>query len=114
MPVGRRHRDRAGDRPERGPTVLIIAGALYVDAAVRDAYLAAAVEIDRLARAAPGCLDFAQTADGLDAERINVYERWESDEDLHRFRTSGGPVVELPEIRSADVRKYRIAAVEAP
>jgi quinol monooxygenase YgiN len=98
-----------------GPTVLIIAGALYVDAADRDRYLAAAADIDRLARAAPGCLDFAQTADGLDAERINVYERWESDEDLHRFRTSGGPpTLDLPDIRSADVRKYRISAVEAP
>ena len=95
--------------------MLIIAGALYVDAADRDRYLAAAAGIDRLARSAPGCLDFAQTADGLDAERINVFERWESDEDLHRFRTSGGPVEapELPEIRSADVRKYRISAVEA-
>ncbi len=95
--------------------MLIIAGALYVDAADRDRYLAAAAGIDRMARAAPGCLDFAQTADGLDAERINVYERWESDEDLHRFRTSGGPpTLDLPDIRSADVRKYLISAVEAP
>lgn len=95
--------------------MLIVAGSLYVDAADRDRYLAAAVDIDRMARAAPGCLDFAQTPDGLDAERINVFERWESDEDLHRFRTSGGPPeMELPELRSADVRKYRISAVEAP
>lgn len=95
--------------------MLIIAGALYVAAADRDRYLAAAAEIDRMARAAPGCLDFAQTPDSLDAERINVYERWESDEALHRFRTSGGPEPEqLPELRSADVRKYRISAVEAP
>ena len=95
--------------------MLIIAGSLYVDAADRDRYLAAAADIDRMARSAPGCLDFAQTADGLDAERINVYERWESDEHLHTFRTSGGPEpVDLPELRSADVRKYRISAVEAP
>ena len=94
--------------------MIIIAGSLRVDADDRDGYLAAAADIDRLARRAPGCLDFAQTADLLDPERINVYERWESDEDLVRFRTSGGPQPDLPDLRSADVRKYRISAVEEP
>jgi hypothetical protein len=46
--------------------------------------------------------------------RINIYERWESDEDLLRFRTPGGPDIETPDILGADVRKYRIAGVEAP
>ncbi len=50
----------------------------------------------------------------LDPERINVYERWESDDDLHRFRSPGGPELELPPLRFADVRKYRIASVEEP
>jgi quinol monooxygenase YgiN len=95
--------------------MLIIAGALYLDAADRDRYLAGTAAIDQLAREAPGCLDFAQTADSLDPRRINVYERWESDEDLHRFRNSGGPEPpELPELHAADVHKYRISAVEAP
>lgn len=39
-----------------------------------------------LARAAPGCLDFAQSADPLDAGRINIFERWESAADLEAFR----------------------------
>ncbi|MFI5909800.1 putative quinol monooxygenase [Dactylosporangium sp. NPDC051541] len=94
--------------------MIIIAGALRVEAGDRERYLAAVVEVARLARDAPGCLDFIQSADPLDAEVIRVYERWESDEDLLAFRTSGGPELDLPPLLSADVRKYRIAGVEAP
>ncbi|MGI5239646.1 putative quinol monooxygenase [Dactylosporangium sp. CA-139066] len=94
--------------------MIIIAGRLDVDAEDRDAYLAAVDGVARLARASAGCLDFVQAADPIDAGRINVYERWESDEDLHRFRGSGGPLPDLPPLRSADVQKYRICGVEAP
>ena len=94
--------------------MIIVAGTLSVDAAERDEYLEAVIDVALLARRAPGCFDFVQTADPLDPERIHVYERWESDEHLHSFRTGGGPDLDLPPLRSADVRKYRIAAVEAP
>jgi len=97
--------------------VIIVAGWLRVAPADRDRYLAAVADVARLARAAPGCLDFTQAADPLDAERINVYERWESDEDLLRFRTSGDPDApepDVPDLLGAEVRKYRIASVEAP
>ena len=40
-----------------------------------------------LARAAPGCLDFAQSADQLEPDRINIFERWESDAHLEAFRS---------------------------
>ena len=96
--------------------MIIVAGPLHVDPADRDRYLDLTADVAVLARAAPGCLDFVQAPDPLDPSRINVYERWESDEDLHRFRTSGGPEepAEVPELRAAEVRKYRIAGVEAP
>jgi quinol monooxygenase YgiN len=94
--------------------MLIIAGELHVDPADRDRYLAAAAGVAPQARSFPGCLDFVQAADPVDPGRINVYERWESDEDLLRFRGSGGPELDLPELLAADVHKYRIAAVEAP
>jgi quinol monooxygenase YgiN len=94
--------------------LIIIAGRLHVDPADRDRYLAAVAEVTRLAREAPGCHDFTQAADTLDPGRINVFERWESDEDLHRFRAAGGPPLETPPLRSAEVQKYRIAGVEAP
>jgi quinol monooxygenase YgiN len=94
--------------------LIIIAGQLQLDAADRDRYLTAVADVATLARKAPGCYDFVQAADPIDAGRINVFERWESDEDLHRFRTSGGPLPELPALRSADVHKYRISGIEAP
>jgi quinol monooxygenase YgiN len=97
--------------------VIIVAGWLRVAAADRDHYLAAVGDVARLARAAPGCLDFTQAADPLDAERINVYERWESDEDLEGFRAPDDPDApepDLPDVLAAEVRRYRIASVEAP
>jgi quinol monooxygenase YgiN len=94
--------------------MLIIAGTLHLDSADRDRYLAAVADVARLARSAPGCLDFFQAPDPIDPERINIYERWESDDHLHRFRTGGGPDLDVPPVRSADVFKYRIAAVEEP
>ena len=80
------------------------------------------VIVARLARLAPGCLDFVQAADPLDPERITIYERWESDADLDRFRASGGPeqpepdVAEpvVPPLLDAEVRRYRISSVEDP
>ena len=94
--------------------MIIIAGTLHVEPSDRDRYLAGVVDVARLARRAPGCLDFVQTPDPLDPTRINVYERWESDDHLHRFRAVGGPAVELPALQSANVSKYRIASVEEP
>lgn len=95
--------------------MIIIAGHLTVDPADRDRYLELVADVAPQARKAPGCLDFVQAADPIEPGRINIYERWDSDEDLHRFRTSGGPPqAEGPEIHAAEVQKYRIAAVESP
>jgi quinol monooxygenase YgiN len=94
--------------------LIIIAGTLSVDAADRERYLDAVAEVTSAARRATGCLDFVQAADPIDPARINIYERWESDEDLHRFRNSGGAGSETPPILGGDVHKYRIGAVEEP
>ena len=67
-----------------------------------------------LARRAAGCLDFVQAADPLDAGRINVFERWESEEALLDFRGAGQPASDSPPIRSADVKRYVIASIGDP
>lgn len=98
----------------REAAMLIVAGRLEVDGNDRDRYVDECRSVVEQARRAPGCLDFAITADPLDASRINVYERWESDEELMAFRGSG-PTEEMgAQIRSADVSKYRISATEDP
>lgn len=97
--------------------MIIVAGHLRVAAADRDQYLRAVAGVAAQARQAPGCLDFVQSADPIDPERINVYERWDSDDAVMAFRTSGGEESEplpTPDILGADVSKYRISAVESP
>jgi quinol monooxygenase YgiN len=85
--------------------MIIVAGALIVDPHERSAYLRGCAAVVEAARRAPGCLDFALSADLVDAGRVNVFERWESDEDLARFRGSGpddGQRASLLEIRVAE------------
>ena len=94
--------------------MLIIAGTLILDPRDRDDYLVAVADVTAHARQAPGCLDFSQCADPIEAGRINIFERWESDEDLMRFRTSEGPTPIVPPLVSSDVAKYRIESVEEP
>lgn len=94
--------------------MLIIAGRLEVDEADRDQYVSDCSAVVELARRAPGCLDFALTADTVDPARVNVFERWESDEQLASFRGSGPDADLGARILGADVKKYRISATEAP
>jgi quinol monooxygenase YgiN len=94
--------------------MIIVSGKLYVDPAERDAYVAGCRTVIELARAAPGCLDFTIAADQLEPGRINVYERWESDEAVESFRGTGPPEEQQAKILDADVARYRISSVEAP
>jgi quinol monooxygenase YgiN len=94
--------------------MLIIAGWLQVDPDARDRYLQQCQQVVALARAAPGCLDFSLSADLLDPARINIHERWASDEQLLAFRGSGPDAGQTEQIRAAEVLKYRISAIEPP
>ncbi|GGS51562.1 antibiotic biosynthesis monooxygenase [Planobispora rosea] len=94
--------------------MIIVSGKLYVDPEVRQGYLDGCLTVIRRARAASGCLDFTLSADPIEPGRINVYERWESDIHLQRFRGAGTEPDRLTEIHAARVEKYRISSVEAP
>jgi quinol monooxygenase YgiN len=98
--------------------MIIIAGALWVAAEQRDAYLARDAAVVAHARSVPGCLDFALSADAVDPRRINVFERWTDDEVLERFRNGdfGGATDRSaqPAIEAAEVAKFRISATEPP
>ncbi len=88
--------------------MIIVAGHLVVDPAEREAYLASCVEAVRLARAAPGCLDFSVSADLLDPARICVFERWESASSLAAFRGSGPSDDQQAAILDASVAEYEV------
>jgi quinol monooxygenase YgiN len=94
--------------------MLIIAGSLIVDASDREAFLTANADVVGHARQAPGCLDYVQAADPLDPARINIFERWDTEDQLLAFRGAGQPESDSPPIRSADVKRYVISAVEEP
>ena len=93
--------------------MLIVAGHLQVAAHERAAYLELAQTATALARDAAGCLEFVQAPDPIEADRIVIYERWESEQELLAFR-SGDPepaTTPLPDVLGADVRRYEISSV---
>lgn len=94
--------------------MLIIAGHIQVEPTERDGYVAECVSIVEAARASVGCIDFAITPDSVEPGRVNVFERWQSDEELMSFRGSGPDEGQKAQILGAQVSKYRISGVEAP
>lgn len=91
--------------------MVIVAGHLVVDPATREQYLDGCKAVVEQARVAPGCLDFAITADLLDANRINLFERWESRDAVEAFRGSGVDDEQGRMILGASVEEYDIAAI---
>ncbi|MFT4040867.1 MAG: antibiotic biosynthesis monooxygenase family protein [Thermomicrobiales bacterium] len=104
----------ANPRPsEQEHRVVIVAGHIMVAPAEREAYLAGCVEVVAQAREAAGCFDFAISADLLDAGRINIFERWASQEAVETFRGNGPDDDQAGAIHSAAVAEYDIAAERA-
>ncbi len=93
--------------------MVIVAGHLLVDPERRESYLAACVPVVEQARRANGCLDFARSADLVDPGRINVFERWESQQAVEAFRGSGPSDDQSAAMLSASVAEYDIAAVRS-
>jgi quinol monooxygenase YgiN len=89
--------------------MIIVAGTLAVAPGDRARYLAGCRDVLVAARQAPGCLDFALSADLLEPGRINVFERWDGEEALHAFRGSGPSGAQLASLLEIDVGEYHIA-----
>ena len=88
--------------------MIIVAGFLAVAPDARDAYLRGCVDVVAAARRAPGCLDYALSADLVEPGRINVFERWESEEDLDRFRGSGPSEDQAAQLREIAMAEYTV------
>lgn len=69
--------------------MILVVGHIRIQPGKRDTFLVGSLDAVRAARKRPGCVDFSVSADPLDANRINVCERWESRRDLMAFRESG-------------------------
>ncbi|HZR52202.1 MAG TPA: antibiotic biosynthesis monooxygenase family protein, partial [Streptosporangiaceae bacterium] len=97
----------------QGDTMVIVAGQIFVDPAERERYLVGCAEVVEQARRAPGCLDFAITADLIDPGRINVFERWQTQEAVQAFRGSGPSQEQSAAMLSASVAEYDVADVRS-
>lgn len=94
-------------------TAVIVSGHLLVSPDHRATYLDGCVEVVRMARQAPGCLDFTISADPLDPGRINVLERWTTREAVEAFRGSGPSSDQQGMILTAEVNEYDVAGTRS-
>jgi quinol monooxygenase YgiN len=93
--------------------MLIVAGRMYVAPAERDEWVAAHEDAVRRARAAPGCLDLSISADPIEADRINLFELWESPEHLQSWRAVANPPAKPQSLRG-DVQMHHISSSGPP
>lgn len=89
--------------------MVIVAGHLQVNPVDRDSYLSGCAEVVRQARRAPGCLDFALSADLVDPGRINVFERWRSQASVEAFRGSGPSQEQGAAMLAASVAEFDVS-----
>ena len=61
------------------------------------------------ARASDGCIDFHISADPIEADRINIFEQWESTEAVEAFRGSGPSDDQQAAILDAKVTQHEIS-----
>jgi len=90
--------------------LVVVSGAIRVRPGKRDELLALSRDSIVAARRTPGCRDFVVAADPVEADRVNVYEVWDSEGALLAFR-GAGPGEDLASlVVRADVKRYRIAS----
>lgn len=94
--------------------MLIVSGKVYVAPDARDDYVAAFRDLVARARAHPGCLDMIIAADPLEPDRVNMYERFETERDLAAWRkVAKGPRLPFDRKRS-DVQKHVVSSSGPP
>lgn len=87
---------------------VIIAGWYIVDPKKRDNVVESFKDLMLRARSAPGCLDFAITADPLDPSRINMFEFWRSEKDLKAWRAACNPPKAVTRMLRVEVQKHAV------
>lgn len=89
--------------------MIIVSGKLYIQPGQREPFIDQSATAVKEARQTVGCRDFVVAADPIEANRVNVYEEWESVEALLAFR-GDGPGDDLSSmITKAAVHEYEAA-----
>ena len=90
--------------------MIIVSGRIYVRPGARENFLIRSAAAVVPARRTNGCLDFVVAADPVESDRVNVYEEWESEEALLRFRGDGPGEDLSSSIVRAKVARHIIAS----
>ena len=90
--------------------MIIVAGKIFVRPGTRQEFLALSAEAIVKARKTAGCLDFTVSADLIEPDRVNVYEAWETEETLLRFRAQGPGKEILSLVVGAEVARHLVAS----
>ena len=69
--------------------MVIVGGTFIVDPERREEFLAAQLELMRISRAEQGCLEYTFSADPLDPDRVVLFERWATEDDLDAHLRAG-------------------------
>jgi quinol monooxygenase YgiN len=90
--------------------MLIVAGTGYVDPDRRDALLKTLAPAVRQVRTEPGCLDYVIAADPIQPDRVNIFERWESETHLNEHLAGSRQTAQpMPDVRNVEVMRYEIS-----
>ncbi|NUP13367.1 MAG: antibiotic biosynthesis monooxygenase [Polyangiaceae bacterium] len=93
---------------------VIIAGWSTVEPQKREAVIESFKDLVLRARSAPGCLDFAITADPVDPGRVNIFELWQSAKDWKAWRAVCKPLKRIAKTIQMEVQKHIVQKSEPP
>ena len=89
--------------------MVIVSGTLGIQPGKRESFLRASLDAIRAARAAAGCRAFVVSADPIEINLVNVYEEWDSEEALLKFRGEGPAVDMRAMIMEANVQRHYVS-----
>jgi quinol monooxygenase YgiN len=84
--------------------VIIVGGNFTIEGGRRDEFIAERLEAMKVSRAEAGCLEYAFCADPIEADRVILFERWETQDALDAH---------LQRIRSEPPAERKVAAEKA-
>ncbi len=89
---------------------IIVAGKLLLKPNRRTEFIERSIEAIQQARALDDCEDFSVSADPIDGNRVNVFEKWSNRDSLTAFRNAGPDSDLFSLVESFDVNEYEVAS----
>lgn len=87
---------------------IIVAGKLKLKPGYRDEFIEKSLEAISQARELDACEDFSVSPDPIDANRVNIFEKWSARGPLDEFRNSGQDNDSFSLVESFDINEYEI------